>query len=31
MPVSTLGAGSGCMTPSAVRLNCMNTLFQISM
>lgn len=30
-PVSTDGAGSGCRTPSAVRLNCMKTLFQISM
>ena len=30
MPVSTLGFGSLCITPSSVRLNCMKTLFQIS-
>ena len=31
MPVSTLGAGSGTSGPSfTARLNCMKTLFQIS-
>jgi hypothetical protein len=25
------GLGSGCITPASSRLNCMNTLFQISM
>ena len=31
MPVSTLGFGSLCITPASSRLNCMKTLFQISM
>ena len=31
MPVSTEGLGKGCITPASSRLNCMNTLFQISM
>ncbi len=30
MPVSIDGAGSGVSTPSALRSNSMNTLFQIS-
>ena len=28
--VPTEGGGRGCITPSSVRLNCMKTLFQIS-